>query len=58
LLLDPSLDQLADAAIDALVTGLFQSLNISPDLFWRWAFFFLWRSLYNRMLYIEPLCIL
>lgn len=31
LLLDPSLDQLADAGTGALVTGLFQPLNISPD---------------------------
>ena len=34
LLLDPSLDQLADAGIGALVTGFFQPLDISPDLFY------------------------
>jgi hypothetical protein len=34
LLLDPSLDQLADAGIGALVTDLFQPLDISPDLFY------------------------
>jgi hypothetical protein len=30
----PNLDQLADAGIGALVTGLFQRLDISPDLFY------------------------
>ena len=30
--LDPSLNQLAYAGIGALVTGLFQPLNISSDL--------------------------
>jgi hypothetical protein len=34
LLLDLSLDQLADAAIEALVTGIFQPLNSSRNLFY------------------------